>query len=80
MWEVLPFATEDTPCSILRIDHVLPLGLHDGSFDLSRWALSEDAMLFVDAWFQWFLSGEPTPEPEGDLDMLRALLLDELEQ
>ncbi len=79
MWESLPFADEDTPCSILRFDHLLPLGARGPSIQNSEWALSDEALDLVDMWLGWFLSGEQTPEADGTLDLLRGILLDELD-
>jgi hypothetical protein len=56
-WDKLPIAGSATE-SILRLDHLQPLGRQPGSFELTQYCLSEDALEIVDQWLDWLVSGE----------------------
>jgi hypothetical protein len=43
--------------SILRLDHVQPLGRDRANFDLSGWQLTPDALTLLDEWIDWLLTG-----------------------
>lgn len=44
--------------SILRLDHIQPVGFHYQSLEYTGWRLSEDAILCLKEWFLWFLDGD----------------------
>jgi hypothetical protein len=48
--------------SVLRFDHIQPVGLHYKSFEHTGFRLSDDAMYIVADWLFWYLRGEL---PEG---------------
>lgn len=54
VWDKLPLsgATE----SILRLDHLQPIGRHHDSFDMTPYRLSGDALNILDDWLQWLLT------------------------
>jgi len=43
--------------SILRFDHMQPIGKHGESYDLTEFALHDDALALVDEYLMWFLMG-----------------------
>jgi hypothetical protein len=44
--------------SILRFDHIQPVGCHHNSLEHTGWRLSEDALLCLKEWLLWFLDGD----------------------
>lgn len=64
----LPGATE----SILRLDHLQPVGRHHDSYDLTPFVLSDDALMVLDEWLVWLVTG--ALRPDGVLHMLREEL------
>lgn len=56
--------------SVLRFDHIQPVGLHYKAFEHTGFRLSDEALTyFVADWLTWYLQGE-LPE-DGLLDMFR---------
>lgn len=51
----LPGSTSE---SVLRFDHVQPIGRHHESYEPVGFCLSEDALLIVDEWLTWLWSGK----------------------
>jgi len=51
----LPGTTTD---SVLRFDHIQPIGRHHESYQPTGFCLSDDALLIVDEWLTWLWSGE----------------------
>jgi hypothetical protein len=47
LWDKLP-ESDDTPESIVRLDHLQPVGTHYTSFKITAWKLSADALNVVD--------------------------------
>lgn len=43
--------------SILRLDHLQPIGRHHDSYELTDWVLSADALAVLDDWVAWLLTG-----------------------
>jgi len=71
MWEKLPFPTL-TPESLLRLDHVQPIGRHADSYRLTDYCLSNEALRILDEWQMWLQTGLL---PEGGvLHMVRKEL------
>jgi hypothetical protein len=60
MWDKLPIRGSSE--SILRLDHVQPVGLHPNSFELLPYQLNGEAMDIVDTQLQWLLTGILPPE------------------
>ena len=55
LWDKLPIAGPEE--SILRFDHLQPVGTHHNSYELSQYKLSDDALGIVDDLFQWMVWG-----------------------
>ena len=58
--------------SILRLDHLQPIGTHYNSYELSGYKLSEDALEIMDEWLNWLIYGFLLEEEDG---FLRAFQL-----
>jgi len=56
MWDLLPIngSTED---SVMRLDHLQPVGRSQDSMELLDYCLSDDALLLFDEWLEWLLKG-----------------------
>lgn len=52
-WDKLPLpgACE----SIMRIDHIQPIGNHHETYILTNYRLSEDALMIFDEWLDWYI-------------------------
>ena len=72
VWDRLPLAGE-TEASLLRLDHIQPLGRHHESYEWTEHCLSEEAMFIMDEWLHWLLE-EDLPE-ESVLSNFREGLL-----
>jgi len=55
MWDSLPIPGRSE--SILRLDHMQPIGRHGESYELTEFVLHEDALTLVDEYLLWFLMG-----------------------
>ena len=71
MWDSLPLGGREE--SILRLDHIQPLGRHGESYELTEYVLGEEAMLLLDDYLDWLIQGEI---PAGSVlrDVRTALL------
>jgi len=56
MWDMLPLTGKDE--SILRMDHIQPIGRHHDSIELTDYRLSEDAIDIIDEWLTWIFTGQ----------------------
>lgn len=56
-WDMLPVSS-GTKESLLRLDHIQPVGFHYNSYELAGWKLTEEALEVVDDWFLWSLYGK----------------------
>lgn len=56
LWDILPFDGGEE--SLLRFDHLQPIGRHHESIEVCDYCLSEDGLLILDDWLDWFLQGE----------------------
>jgi hypothetical protein len=56
IWEKLPIPTR-TGVSILRLDHIQPIGRHADSFRATEFCLSNDALGILDDWQLWLQTG-----------------------
>ena len=52
----LPISTS-LELSVLRLDHIQPVGLHHTSYELTPWVLSEAAFEVLDDWVMWLQTG-----------------------
>lgn len=57
MWDTLPVGGS-TAESILRLDHVQPIGRHHDSIEFTPYRLSEDALSILDEWLRWLIKGD----------------------
>lgn len=55
VWAQLPITGAKS--SILRLDHIQPLGTNAQALELTPYKLSEDARLVLEEWIQWFRRG-----------------------
>jgi hypothetical protein len=53
----LPLPPSSTE-SVLRLDHVQPIGRHHDSFSSTKFTLSDDALDVIDEWLAWLNTGE----------------------
>lgn len=44
--------------SLLRIDHIQPIGSHHNSLEPTAWRLNNDALNILDEWVWWHLEGQ----------------------
>jgi hypothetical protein len=55
--EVLPLPRTTTR-SVLRFDHLQPVGKHHDAFTSTTHCLGEEALELVDEWIEWLFTGE----------------------
>lgn len=48
--------------SILRLDHLQPIGRHHDSYELTDYRVTDEALLIIDEWLEWLVTGELDPE------------------
>ena len=56
--------------SVLRLDHLQPIGAHYKSFDMTEYCLSQDALAVMDELLQWHIYRKG-PEDEGFVAMFK---------
>lgn len=56
VWDCLPFPDASNE-SILRLDHLQPIGAHYASYKLSSFKLSSDALVIIDELLDWLIRG-----------------------
>lgn len=56
MWDTLP-TQSTTHESILRFDHIQPIGSHHQTHQWTQFRLSDEALALVQEWFLWHLTG-----------------------
>jgi hypothetical protein len=59
-WDSLPIRNGKD--SVLRLDHVQPIGNHGESYELTDYELSEDALTLIDEQLTWLRTGHLDPE------------------
>ena len=71
LWDKLPIpgSTE----SILRLDHIQPIGKHHNAYEWTPYHLSEEAIDILDEWILWLLTGRL--KKDGILSDIRQELL-----
>jgi hypothetical protein len=57
MWDRLPLDSS-TNESILRFDHIQPVGRSEDALEITKYRLSQTALLFFDEWLDWIMTGE----------------------
>jgi hypothetical protein len=55
VWEQLPIAGAEE--SILRLDHIQPLGRHHDSIERTKFHLGQDGMTVIEEWITWLMTG-----------------------
>jgi hypothetical protein len=72
IWDRLPIPGPEE--SILRLDHVFPIGADPAGYQLLPYRLSPAALLVIDDWIDWLITGKLRL---GELADIRELLADE---
>jgi hypothetical protein len=72
MWEKLPISNPPRE-SILKFDHIQPLGKHHKSYDVTDYILCDDGLKILDDWLLWF--NRNMMPSTSDLYEIRELLL-----
>jgi len=57
IWDILPLPG-DVSESILRLDHIQPIGRHYETYEWTRYCLSDEAMIIFSEWLHWLLEDE----------------------
>ncbi len=70
VWDQLPVA--GSPESILRLDHIQPIGRHSNSHEWTEHCLTPDALDVLDEWLTWIFTG--TLPQDGVVTMARKEL------
>jgi hypothetical protein len=60
--------------SVLRLDHLQPVGRHHDAFELTPHRLSDMALVIVDEWLEWLRTGKL--EAHQELADVRRLLME----
>lgn len=60
MWDVLP-SSKDGESSVLRLDHIMPVGQDPAGYELTEWALSDQGLALLDDWISWLVAGGLSP-------------------
>jgi hypothetical protein len=63
MWDDLPIGSSDKG-SIVRFDHLQPVGRSKKSIEFTEYCLSNKAMAFIMNWVDWLISGYMDPNSE----------------
>ncbi len=56
MWDKLPI-NSNTVESIIRFDHIQPIGRHHDSIEILSYRLSDDALNALNDWIMWLIEG-----------------------
>jgi hypothetical protein len=72
IWDTLPISS-DTESSILRLDHMQPVGFHHDSYELTDYILKPTVVSLLNEWLDWLLTG--TVDEDSILNMIRDDLL-----
>ncbi len=73
LWDTLPISTYTKDSSILRFDHLQPIGRHHDSYEWTEHCLSEEAMIIIDEWLHWLIEDD-LPEDSILFDFREGLL------
>ena len=69
-WDMLPLPGSAKLGSILRLDHIQPIGLNEICFERTGFRLTDEATQILDQWLQWVFLG--TYPAERHLDLFRS--------
>jgi hypothetical protein len=58
VWDRLPIAWDETD-SLLRLDHMQPIGQSASTCEKTKWRLSDEALEIMSAWVTWLMEGSP---------------------
>lgn len=72
LWDILPISST-TKESILRLDHIQPLSTLYVAYELTPYRLSDDAMVLLEEYVDWLLTG--TLGSDSILELVRSELL-----
>jgi hypothetical protein len=72
MWDKLPLSV-DSGESIMRLDHMQPVGRSQDSIQFTDYCLSDRALLLFDEWLKWLITG--TLDKQTKLCEIRDVLL-----
>lgn len=72
LWDNLPIGSTDKG-SIIRFDHLQPIGKSKKSVEFTNYCLSDKAMTFVMEWIDWLLTG--TMDKESAFCKTRSFLM-----
>ena len=75
MWDLLPMDTKSSTGSILRLDHMQPVGRSQNSIAFTNYCLSKPALRLLDEWIDWLFTG--ILDEDTKLREIRDVLLDE---
>ena len=70
VWDLLPIGGSDDG-SILRLDHLFPIGADPSNWKLTRFELRGEALSILDEWLAWHLTG--SLDPNGALHYARTV-------
>lgn len=72
IWEMLPLSSS-TSESLIRLDHIQPVGRSEDSVVITKFCLSESALTYLDSWIEWLITGNL--DPESDFGFFKEELL-----
>jgi hypothetical protein len=73
MWDMLPIEGS-TKESIMRLDHMQPVGKSRDSIEFTNYCLGDRALLLLDEWIEWIITGNL--DKDTKLCEIRDVLLD----
>ncbi len=71
MWDCLPLNTGGEG-SILRLDHIMPIGRHSDWYRFTEYRLDDEAVATLRQWLEWLLEGEIAED--SNLGQIREVL------
>lgn len=63
MWDDLPIGGAQKG-SIIRFDHLQPVGRSEKSIEITKYRLSDKALAFIEDWILWLITGQLNRESE----------------
>jgi hypothetical protein len=61
MWDILPIGSVEQQ-SILRLDHLMPVGADPANWQMTSYVLGDEARGFLDEWVAWLITGNLSEE------------------
>ncbi len=71
MWDMLPLRGSNE--SLLRLDHIQPVGEHYYTIEATNYRLSDDAVYILDEWISWLITGNI--EDSSSINLYREEIL-----